>query len=146
MVKEIFAVCMGFTVTKVLYTVSAYQVAWHELTGECRKLHNEDLDVLYSLLCVCTVTKLTRLMDMMCGMHEEWKLQNFYWTPDGEIFWGWRQTIYSYNIKNIIILRIILRSETILVDVERPWPEYGLKHHRTEILVDVRKVCCEKVN
>jgi hypothetical protein len=27
MVKEIFAVCMGFTVTKVLYTVSAYQVA-----------------------------------------------------------------------------------------------------------------------
>jgi hypothetical protein len=34
MVKEIFAVCMGFTVTKVQYTVSACQVALYELTGE----------------------------------------------------------------------------------------------------------------
>jgi len=34
MVKEIFAVCMGFTVTKVQYSVSTCQVALYELTGE----------------------------------------------------------------------------------------------------------------
>ena len=76
MVKEIFAVCLGFSVTKVQYTVNARQVALHELTGECTRLHDVNLNLLYSLPCVCTMTQVDKfVMYVTCTQHEEWKWQ-----------------------------------------------------------------------